>query len=99
MFRALSRSAQSCTTSSTSLFSTAVKRSTGVVGLDVVKRPREVLATLYKKTLLDLHIIPEFVPYRAAVEEFTTYRLGVVESIEDVRDAVSCSAATAVRAE
>ena len=77
-------------------FSTAVKRSTGIVGLDVVKRPREVLATLYKKTLLDLAIIPEFVPYRQAVEELTTYRLGVVESIEDVRVCLCCAIAAYV---
>jgi hypothetical protein len=64
-----------------------VKRSTGVVGLNVVPESRKVLSTLYQKTLLDIQIIPEFVAYRSAVEELTTYRLGVVQSTEDVRAA------------
>lgn len=62
----------------------AVKGTTGIVGLDVVPNAKEVLTKLYEKTLSDIKIIPEGVPYRAEVERFTRYRLSVVQKCEDV---------------
>ncbi len=93
MFRSLSAITRSRPIfSGISYLSTVVKRSTGVVGLNVVPESRKVLSTLYQKTLLDIQIIPEFVAYRSAVEEQTTYRLGVVQSTEDVRAAAPLDA-------
>ena len=66
-------------------FSAVVKRSTGLVGLDVVPNARAVLDALYRKTLEDVQVIPAHVPYRQMVEDFTSYRLGVVRMVEDVR--------------
>jgi hypothetical protein len=39
-----------------SLFSVSVKRTTGVVGLPVEPRAREVLVALYEKTLKDIQV-------------------------------------------
>lgn len=62
----------------------ALKRTTGIVGLDVVPNAREVLIKLYQKTLRDLQIIPEGVSYRQQVEEFTKYRMQVVQDNENI---------------
>lgn len=62
-----------------------VKRTTGIVGLNVVPNAKEVLTKLYEKTLNDIKIIPAGVPYRTEVESFTNYRLGVVKKHTDVR--------------
>ncbi len=40
---------------------------------------------LYARTLEEIKIIPEGVPYREQVEKFTKYRLKVVQDNEDVR--------------
>jgi hypothetical protein len=66
-------------------FSTAVvKRSTGIVGLDVVPEGRAVLAALYERILRDVRVIPAHVSFRDALENATRYRLGVVNAVEDV---------------
>lgn len=65
--------------------SPAAELSTGIVGLDVVPNAREVLMALYARTLEEIKIIPEGVPYREQVEKFTKYRLKVVQDNEDVR--------------
>ena len=59
--------------------------STGIVGLEVVPNAREVLLKLYSRTLAEIKVVPEGVFYREHVEEFTKYRMGVVERLEDVR--------------
>ncbi|KAI3929934.1 hypothetical protein MKW98_004088 [Papaver atlanticum] len=60
-----------------------VKETTGIVGLDVVPNAREVLISLYKKTLNEIKAVPEDEGYRKAVESFTTNRLRVCEEEED----------------
>lgn len=62
-----------------------VKKTTGIVGLDVVPNAKEVLTRLYEKTLSDIKIIPEGVAYREQVEKFTKHRLSVVQKHDDVR--------------
>lgn len=66
------------------LFSTVTKRSTGIVGLDVVPEGRAVLAALYERILRDVRVIPAHVSFRDALENATRYRLGVVNTIDDV---------------
>ena len=68
------------------VFSKVVKNTTGLVGLDPVPEARRVLVQLYEKTLNDVKIMPEGVPYRKAVEDITNYRLNVVRKFEDIRD-------------
>jgi hypothetical protein len=65
-----------------------VKLSTGVVGLDVVPNAREVLTSLYTRTLAEVQVMPETVFYRQSVEKFTRYRLDVVAKTTDVREAL-----------
>ncbi|MCL7051576.1 hypothetical protein MKW94_015996 [Papaver nudicaule] len=60
-----------------------VKETTGIVGLDVVPNAREVLISLYKKTLNEIKAVPEDEGYRKAVESFTKNRLRVCEEEED----------------
>ncbi|RWR81483.1 ETC complex I subunit [Cinnamomum micranthum f. kanehirae] len=52
-----------------------VKETTGIVGLDVVPNAREVLISLYTKTLNEIKAVPEDEGYRKAVESFTKHRL------------------------
>lgn len=61
-----------------------VKKTTGIVGLDVVPNAKEVLTRLYEKTLSDIKIIPEGVAYREQVEKFTKHRLSVVQKHDDI---------------
>ncbi|KAJ4956625.1 hypothetical protein NE237_013408 [Protea cynaroides] len=60
-----------------------VKETTGIVGLDVVPNAREVLITLYAKTLKEIQKVPEDEGYRKAVESFTRNRLKVCQEEED----------------
>eukprot|EP00252_Welwitschia_mirabilis_P022868 TRINITY_DN630_c0_g1_i1.p1 TRINITY_DN630_c0_g1~~TRINITY_DN630_c0_g1_i1.p1 ORF type:complete len:163 (-),score=29.84 TRINITY_DN630_c0_g1_i1:201-689(-) len=60
-----------------------VKETTGLVGLEVVPNAREVLISLYNKTLKEIQMIPEHAPYRRHVETFTKHRLKVCEEEED----------------
>ncbi|XP_021775096.1 probable NADH dehydrogenase [ubiquinone] 1 alpha subcomplex subunit 5, mitochondrial [Chenopodium quinoa] len=60
-----------------------VKETTGIVGLDVVPNAREVLISLYSKTLKEIQIVPEDEGYRKAVESFTRHRLKVCEEEPD----------------
>lgn len=60
-----------------------VKETTGIVGLDVVPNAREVLISLYTKTLNEIQTVPEDEGYRKAVESFTSHRLKVCQEEED----------------
>uniref|UniRef100_A0A803N8Q0 Uncharacterized protein n=1 Tax=Chenopodium quinoa TaxID=63459 RepID=A0A803N8Q0_CHEQI len=60
-----------------------VKETTGIVGLDVVPNAREVLISLYTKTLKEIQTVPEDEGYRKAVESFTRHRLKVCEEEPD----------------
>lgn len=60
-----------------------VKETTGIVGLDVVPNAREVLISLYTKTLNEIQTVPEDEGYRKAVESFTSHRLKVCREEED----------------
>lgn len=60
-----------------------VKETTGIVGLDVVPNAREVLISLYSKTLDDIQSVPKDEGYRKAVESFTNHRLKVCQEEED----------------
>lgn len=60
-----------------------VKETTGIVGLDVVPNAREVLISLYTKTLNEIKAVPEDEGYRKAVESFTKHRLQVCKEEED----------------
>ncbi|KAK6936775.1 NADH dehydrogenase [ubiquinone] 1 alpha subcomplex subunit 5 [Dillenia turbinata] len=60
-----------------------VKETTGIVGLEVVPNAREVLISLYTKTLKEIQAVPEDEGYRKAVESFTRYRLQVCQEEED----------------
>ncbi|XP_072969250.1 probable NADH dehydrogenase [ubiquinone] 1 alpha subcomplex subunit 5, mitochondrial [Typha angustifolia] len=60
-----------------------VKETTGIVGLDVVPNAREVLISLYSRTLKEIQTIPKDEGYRKAVESFTRHRLQVCQEEED----------------
>ncbi|KAK1314415.1 hypothetical protein QJS10_CPA06g00982 [Acorus calamus] len=60
-----------------------VKETTGIVGLDVVPNAREVLISLYGKTLHEIKAVPEGENYRKAVETFTRNRLNVCLAEKD----------------
>ncbi|KAJ6791616.1 putative NADH dehydrogenase [ubiquinone] 1 alpha subcomplex subunit 5, mitochondrial [Iris pallida] len=60
-----------------------VKETTGIVGLDVVPNAREVLISLYTRTLGEIKAVPEDEGYRKAVESFTSHRLKVCREEED----------------
>ncbi|GAB2299202.1 hypothetical protein Dimus_033274 [Dionaea muscipula] len=60
-----------------------VKATTGIVGLEVVPNAREVLISLYRKTLKEIEAVPEDEGYRKAVESFTRHRLNVCQEVED----------------
>ncbi|XP_038988827.1 probable NADH dehydrogenase [ubiquinone] 1 alpha subcomplex subunit 5, mitochondrial [Phoenix dactylifera] len=60
-----------------------VKETTGIVGLEVVPNAREVLISLYKRTLKEIQAVPENEGYRKAVESFTRHRLQVCQDEED----------------
>jgi len=64
-----------------------VKRTTGVVGLDVEPGARELLIALYSKTLRDVRtLLPENAAYRKTVEQMTGFRLDVVRATPEVSD-------------
>ncbi|CAN0902867.1 Probable NADH dehydrogenase [ubiquinone] 1 alpha subcomplex subunit 5, mitochondrial [Linum grandiflorum] len=60
-----------------------VKQTTGIVGLDVVPNAREVLISLYNKTLKEIQAVPADEGYRKAVESFTKHRLNVCREEKD----------------
>ncbi|CAL1371094.1 unnamed protein product [Linum trigynum] len=60
-----------------------VKQTTGIVGLDVVPNAKEVLISLYSKTLNEIQAVPPDEGYRKAVESFTKHRLKVCQEEED----------------
>ncbi|KAJ4949946.1 hypothetical protein NE237_026778 [Protea cynaroides] len=60
-----------------------VKETTGIVGLDVVPNARDVLISLYSKTLKEVQSVPEDEGYRKAVESFTRHRLKVCQEEEE----------------
>ncbi|XP_008781156.1 probable NADH dehydrogenase [ubiquinone] 1 alpha subcomplex subunit 5, mitochondrial [Phoenix dactylifera] len=60
-----------------------VKETTGIVGLEVVPNAREVLISLYRRTLKEIQAVPENEGYRKAVESFTRHRLEVCLEEED----------------
>ncbi|KMZ63111.1 NADH-ubiquinone oxidoreductase 13 kDa-B subunit [Zostera marina] len=60
-----------------------VKETTGIAGLDVVPNAREVLISLYTRTLKEIKAVPEDEGYRKAVESFTTHRMKVCKEEED----------------
>ena len=62
---------------------TRVKETTGIVGLEVVPNAREVLISLYTKTLKEIKAVPENEGYRKAVESFTNHRLSVCHEEEE----------------
>lgn len=69
------------TSSGTSSTPAIIKKSTGIVGLDVEPRAQEVLIELYTKTLRDVkELIPEGNGYRQAVEQLASYRLEVCKT-------------------
>ncbi|KAL9233700.1 hypothetical protein vseg_008660 [Gypsophila vaccaria] len=60
-----------------------VKETTGIVGLEVVPNARQVLISLYSKTLNEIKSVPEDEGYRKAVESFTRHRLAVCQEESD----------------
>ncbi|KAK8964527.1 hypothetical protein KSP40_PGU003004 [Platanthera guangdongensis] len=66
-----------------SMLMAKLKETTGIVGLEVVPNAREVLISLYKRTLTEIKAVPEEEGYRKAVESFTNHRLRVCEEEQD----------------
>ncbi|KAG1338812.1 putative NADH dehydrogenase [ubiquinone] 1 alpha subcomplex subunit 5 [Cocos nucifera] len=70
-----------------------VKETTGIVGLEVVPNAREVLISLYGRTLKEIQAVPENEGYRKAVESFTRHRLQVCleeEGWEMIEKRIGC---------
>ncbi|EGG13989.1 NADH dehydrogenase [Cavenderia fasciculata] len=61
-----------------------IKKSTGLTGLAVEPRARQILSDLYCKTLKELQKIPATAGYRQRMEELTKFRFNVVESETDI---------------
>ena len=61
----------------------AIKDTTGIVGLDVVPNAREVLISLYNETLKAVQVIPPEAVYRQHVEKFTNFRLRACQENEE----------------
>lgn len=60
------------------------KTSTGLAGLKVNPNARQDLINIYRRTLEEVKLLPpEAKNYRNAVEQFTKFRLNVVETNED----------------
>ncbi len=69
------------------------KRSTGLVGLEVVPEARAKLIAIYEQTLEKVAAIPAGVPYRETVEQITRHRLAVCqanESEDAIEELVDC---------
>ncbi|OLY80476.1 NADH dehydrogenase [ubiquinone] 1 alpha subcomplex subunit 5 [Smittium mucronatum] len=67
------------------LFNTALKKTTGIYGINVVPNARPQLISVYKQTLDELkEKIPPHAVYRQATEALTAHRLSVVNKFEDV---------------
>ncbi|PKA62398.1 putative NADH dehydrogenase [ubiquinone] 1 alpha subcomplex subunit 5, mitochondrial [Apostasia shenzhenica] len=66
-----------------SMLMAKVKETTGIAGLEVVPNARDVLISLYTKTLKEIQAVPENEGYRKAVESFTHHRLHVCQEEED----------------
>ncbi|XP_006843342.2 probable NADH dehydrogenase [ubiquinone] 1 alpha subcomplex subunit 5, mitochondrial [Amborella trichopoda] len=60
-----------------------LKETTGIVGLEVVPNAREVLISLYSRTLKEIQAVPETEGYRKAVETFTNHRLKICREEQD----------------
>ncbi|XP_042430475.1 probable NADH dehydrogenase [ubiquinone] 1 alpha subcomplex subunit 5, mitochondrial isoform X1 [Zingiber officinale] len=70
-----------------------VKETTGIVGLDVVPNAREVLISLYTRTLREIQVVPPDEGYRKAVESFTRQRLNVCleeDDWEEIENRLGC---------
>ncbi|KAG6487946.1 hypothetical protein ZIOFF_056687 [Zingiber officinale] len=70
-----------------------VKETTGIVGLDVVPNAREVLISLYTRTLREIQAVPPDEGYRKAVESFTRQRLNVCleeDDWEEIENRLGC---------
>jgi NADH dehydrogenase (ubiquinone) 1 alpha subcomplex subunit 5 len=71
----------------------AVKETTGIVGLEVVPNAREVLIGLYTRTLKEIEAVPKDEGYRKAVESFTKHRLQICQEEDDwkrIEDKIGC---------
>jgi len=62
----------------------AQKTSTGVPGLEVIPRSREILIKLYERYLEDITVLPQGTPYRDYMSRFVQYRLDICRSTEDI---------------
>jgi len=60
------------------------KYSTGIPGVRVIPRSREILIRMYEKYLEELKKFEEGTPYRSHMEKVTAYRLGICKSTEDI---------------
>lgn len=71
-----------------------VKETTGIMGLEVVPNPQEVLIDLYTCTLKEIKVVPKDEGYRKAVESFKSYRLQVYQEEHDweaIKKHLGCS--------
>ncbi|KAK8795614.1 hypothetical protein WA158_000271 [Blastocystis sp. Blastoise] len=64
-----------------------VKKSTGIVGIPVVKNAKAVLIDLYNQTLQEIKAIPETAEYRKNVESLTNYRLNTIKTADSLKNA------------
>lgn len=62
----------------------STKTTTNIVGLEVLKNPREKLISVYSSILKEITAVPEDAQYRKNVERMTRDRLAVVVDTEDV---------------
>mmetsp|Transcript_14887 Transcript_14887/g.16837 ORF Transcript_14887/g.16837 Transcript_14887/m.16837 type:complete len:111 (+) Transcript_14887:152-484(+) len=62
----------------------AVKSTTGIVGIPVSTEPRQHLISLYQKTLAAAKTLPPGTAYRRSLLQTTAFRLGVVVETEDI---------------
>mmetsp|Transcript_42766 Transcript_42766/g.106465 ORF Transcript_42766/g.106465 Transcript_42766/m.106465 type:complete len:171 (+) Transcript_42766:44-556(+) len=61
-----------------------LKSNTGIVGLEVEPNAKEILTSLYTKTLQELNKIPPTAEYRKSVEQMTKERLDIVKGTDDL---------------
>jgi len=69
------------------------KTTTGIPGVPVVPRAREILTRLYERYLEDIKILPEDCPYRVYMTRFIQHRLDICRTTEDIfeiEDKIGC---------
>ncbi|XP_065901066.1 NADH dehydrogenase [ubiquinone] 1 alpha subcomplex subunit 5-like [Dysidea avara] len=71
----------------------SIKKSTSITGLAVIPQAREILCSLYAKTISALSRLPEEATYRKNTERIVQQRLNIVQeevNVEKIEQKIGC---------